>query len=80
MIKELHKIKLYSIDRQVINLNTKAIGLIISKKSKTRDDNTIYIPCQPSAIIDELPFILIDDPSIIDNFKIHFLICKMYTN
>ena len=68
MIDELQKTKLYSIEHQVLNLNTKTIGLIISRSDK-RSDTNIYIPCLPSAINEELPFILIDDPAIINNFK-----------
>lgn len=45
---------IYNFKTQIVNYNTKVIGLLLAKKSDENDQ--IYIPCFPSAIIQNLPY------------------------
>lgn len=44
----------YNLKSQIINYNTKVVGLLLAKKDD--DNDQIYIPCFPSAIIQDLPY------------------------
>jgi len=50
---------------QILNLNTKVIGLLIQKQK----NKPVMIPCRPSSLNEELPFILADDPDILNTFE-----------
>ena len=61
-IKSIHSYKTSEFV-QILNMNTKVIGLII-----TNNANDIFLPCLPSPVIIDMPFILIDDPKWIKPF------------
>jgi hypothetical protein len=66
LLKEIPKcktLKKYKVETQILNFNTKVIGVIVHKMS-----NRVMIPCRPSPLKSEMPFILADDPSIINSF------------
>ena len=60
---------------QVLNLNTKVIGLLIQKEKKP-----VLIPCRPSALNDELPFVLVDDPDILNSFDKTLQALQLYSS
>jgi len=64
-IQKCQKTAKYSIEAQVLNLNTKVIGIMI-KKGRSKP---FLVPCRPSELRTEMPFILADDPDIINSFS-----------
>ena len=44
----------YNLKTQIVNYNTKVVGLLLAKNND--DNDQIYIPCFPSAIIQDLPY------------------------
>jgi hypothetical protein len=59
------KVSNYKIEAQILNLNTKVIGIML-KKGKSRP---FMIPCRPSELQNDIPFILVDDPAILNSFS-----------
>lgn len=51
----------FIIHQQVINYQSKVIGLVVSEKES---DNKIFIPCSPSPILNDYDIEFIDDPSL----------------
>lgn len=45
---------IYNLKTQIVNYNTKVVGLLLAKNNDESDQ--IYIPCFPSAIIQDLPY------------------------
>jgi hypothetical protein len=45
---------IYNLKTQIVNYNTKVVGLLLAKNDD--DSDQIYIPCFPSAIIQDLPY------------------------
>ena len=64
-IQKCKKITNYKVAAQILNLNTKVIGIII-KKGKNKG---FMIPCRPSELHSDIPFILADDPDILNSFE-----------
>ena len=64
-IQKCKKITNYKIEAQILNLNTKVIGIII-KKGKNKG---FMVPCRPSELHSDIPFILADDPDILNSFE-----------
>ncbi len=66
MLKLLKKCrKLSSKPIQILNFNTKVIGIMVKNKN-----NSVMIPCRPSSLNENLPFILADDPDILNTFQV----------
>jgi len=66
ILQQLKKCKqLANTPTQILNLNTKVIGILVQKQKK----KPVMIPCRPSALHEELPFILADDPDILNTFE-----------
>lgn len=62
-LRQCKKTSKYSVEAQVLNLNTKVIGLMVKKRS-----TPFLVPCRPSELRTDIPFILADDPDIINSF------------
>ena len=56
----------YIIKTQIINLQSKTIGFIVSQEEE--DMNNVFVPCFPSPILDELQFEFIYDEQIWNNY------------
>ena len=50
----------YVVHLQVMNYDSKIIGLVVEQKTKDTSGNKFYVPCAPSTLIDEVDLILID--------------------
>ena len=72
MLQNLHKCKKlsnFNVISQVLNFNTKVIGVMVSTVNKTNGIKPTIIPCRPSALYETLPFILADDHDILNTFQ-----------
>jgi len=64
-IQKCKKITGYQVEAQILNLNTKVIGIMI----KTGVSKPFMVPCRPSELHTDIPFILADDPDILNSFE-----------
>jgi len=65
LVKQLKRCQQLTVEPvQVLNLNTKVIGVLVQKGKR----KAVMVPCRPSALNEELPFVLADDPDILNTF------------
>jgi hypothetical protein len=64
LIENLHKAK-YEIVQQVLNYNTKVIGLLVKNG---RNGKTGFVPCYPSSINPTYDYIFINEPGIFNDY------------
>ena len=57
----------YVIRGQVMNYNRKIIGLLVLK---SEDQNPVFVPCFPSGLIEGIPLVTMDDPSIYLDYEL----------
>ncbi len=68
ILKQLNRTNIiYKPTMQIINFNTKVIGVIASKEDDATD--FIYVPCLPSALDLKLPYLFIGRPDIWQNYN-----------
>jgi len=67
LIDILYKIG-YSIVTQVVNFNSKVIGVIATSPDTKIMVLTGFIPCKPSSINNTYEYVFMDDPSIFDSY------------
>jgi hypothetical protein len=60
-IIRLLKLHQYNVEGQVLNYRNKVVGLRINKET---GQELLYVPCFPSAKIDDLPSVYMDDPEL----------------
>ena len=63
LIKLLEKYK-YTILKQIFNYQNKVIGLLVTDK----ENKSGYVPCYPSSMLKEYPYIFMDDPELYFNY------------
>jgi len=61
------KLNKYVIRGQVMNYNRKIIGLLVLK---SEDQNPVFVPCFPSGLIEGIPLVTMDDPSIYLDYEL----------
>jgi len=61
------KLNKYVIRGQVMNYNRKIIGLLVLKSD---DQNPVFVPCFPSGLMEGIPLITMDDPSIYLDYEL----------
>ena len=66
VLKLIQKTKKYSVEHQVINMHTKTVGFMVTNNSNKQ---TFYVPTYPSAIVNGMAFVMLDDPDIIVDFR-----------
>jgi hypothetical protein len=65
LIDRLEKLH-YEVESQVVNYRNKAIGVQVVKQE---DQKPLFVPCFPSAMIEELPSIFMDEESLWLDYK-----------
>jgi hypothetical protein len=57
----------YVIRGQIMNYNRKIIGLLVLKSD---DQNPVFVPCFPSGLMEGVPLVTMDDPSIYLDYEL----------